>query len=106
MLEIELRRIDQSENDLPPRFVLAGGFLEKVIKDRESQAREALLFKNLFFGTSRENLSEWAEDFIRQMHRYSCTQRFWTKFGSTSSSQKGIVTVYNISQDLKFGCGH
>ena len=53
MLEIELRRIEQSENDLPQRFVLTGGFLEKVIKDRESQAREALLFKNLFFGTSR-----------------------------------------------------
>lgn len=55
MLEIELRRIEQSENDSPQRFVLTGGFLEKVIKDRESQAREALLFKNLFFGTSRRN---------------------------------------------------
>lgn len=105
MLEIELRRIEQSENDSPPRFVLAGGFLEKVIKDRESQAREALLFKNLFFGTSRENLSEWAEDFIRQMHRYSCTQRFWTKFGSTSSSQKALSRHISISHDSNWGAG-
>ncbi len=53
MLEIELRRIEQSETDSPQRFVLTGGFLEKVIKDRKHQAREALLFKNLFFGTTR-----------------------------------------------------
>lgn len=53
MLEIELRRIEQSETDSPQRFVLTGGFLEKVIKDRKHQAREAPLFKNLFFGTTR-----------------------------------------------------
>lgn len=53
MLEIELRRIEQSENDSPQRFVLMGGFLEKVIKSKEHQARKSLLWKNLFFGTSR-----------------------------------------------------
>ena len=53
MLEIELRRIEQSENDLPQRFVLSGGYLEKIIKDGEHPARRALLWKNLFFGKSR-----------------------------------------------------
>jgi len=53
MLEVELRRIEQSENDLPQKLQLQGGYLEKVIRDKEHPARKALIWKNLYFGKRR-----------------------------------------------------
>ena len=49
MLEVELRRIEQSENDFPQKFALSAGYLEKILKDEKHPARKALIWKNLFF---------------------------------------------------------
>ena len=48
MLAVELRRIEQSENDLPQKFALSAGYLDKIIKDEEHPARKSLIWKNLF----------------------------------------------------------
>ena len=53
MLELELRRIEQSENEPPQKLQLPGGYLAKVIQDKEHPARKALIWKNLYFGKSR-----------------------------------------------------
>ena len=50
MLDIEIQAIEQSETKAPQFFSISGGALEKIIKDKEHPAREALLWQNAFFG--------------------------------------------------------
>jgi HEPN domain-containing protein len=40
---LELRRIEQSENESPKKLQLQRGYLEKVIRDKEHLARKALI---------------------------------------------------------------
>ena len=51
MFDAEILEIERSENIAPHLFSIFGGTLEKIIKDREHPAREALLWQNAFFGT-------------------------------------------------------
>ena len=50
MLQLEIQKIDKSENNPPQQFKVHGGFLEKIIDDKKHPAREALIWQNLYFG--------------------------------------------------------
>lgn len=50
MLDIEIQAIKHSETKAPQFFSISGGALEKILKEKEHPAREALLWQNGFFG--------------------------------------------------------
>ena len=52
MLELELKRIELSEQESPNKFRLFGGYLEKVVIDKNHPARRPLIWQNAFFGSS------------------------------------------------------
>jgi hypothetical protein len=51
MLQVELRRVENSEQHPPHYFKLIGGELEKILADKNHPAREALIWQNLYFGS-------------------------------------------------------
>lgn len=50
MLQLEIEKISNSENNPPQYFRLHGGFLEKIIDDKKNPAREPLVWQNLYYG--------------------------------------------------------
>ena len=50
MLDIEIQAIKHCETKPPQFFSIFGGALEKIVKDKEHPAREALLWQNGHFG--------------------------------------------------------
>ena len=49
MLDLEIEKIENSTNQSPNKFRLMGGFLEKVLDNKENIARPALIWQNGFF---------------------------------------------------------
>jgi hypothetical protein len=50
------RKLSLQHGVLPPKYQIAGGYLENLISDRTKPAREALLWSNAFFGLRRRRL--------------------------------------------------
>ncbi len=58
MLDLELQRIERSNDFAPHKFALFNGELETILKRRAHPARGALVYKNFRFGSvSRKRLS-------------------------------------------------
>lgn len=45
-----LKRIENSKKELPTKFRLPGGYLEKVLENKDHPAREILIWKNFYYG--------------------------------------------------------
>lgn len=52
VLELMLEQIRRAATDSPFETCISNGWLEKVIKDRKHSARAALVWQNLYFGSS------------------------------------------------------
>lgn len=63
MLSQEIERIKKSKENLEKGTCISSGVLENIIKKNDHPAREALIWKNLFFGPSRRKsvkmLPDW-----------------------------------------------
>ncbi|WP_143343447.1 hypothetical protein [Delftia sp. K82] len=53
MLPHEIERIHQAKDEYEKGTCITGGFLEQIVENKDHPAREALIWKNLFFGLSR-----------------------------------------------------
>lgn len=53
LLQPMLARIQYAAEKTPRNTCIMGGWLERIIKDRKHPAREALVWQNLYFGTSK-----------------------------------------------------
>lgn len=54
MLELEIEKIESSNNHSPHKFRIIGGALEKILDKKDNAARQALIWQNGFFsGKSR-----------------------------------------------------
>ncbi len=54
-LDLELAKIEQSDQQIPQKLRIMGGVLEKIIENKRHEAREPLLWRNAFFGTKARN---------------------------------------------------
>lgn len=50
MLQLEIQKIQESEKHPPHTFRIFGGLLEKIIENKNSPSRSALIWQNAFFG--------------------------------------------------------
>lgn len=56
LLPHELKKNEQAENRAPQEFSIVGGYLEKIIANKEHPSRSALVWHNIYFGASRRKL--------------------------------------------------
>ena len=55
MLDLELKKIEQSRNEPFHKFRIAGGEIEKIIQKKNHPSRAALIWQNLYFGEKMRN---------------------------------------------------
>ncbi len=63
-LASDLRHIEDATNYPPQRYrSLSAGFLEEVLGDKGNSARPALIWNNMYFGSSRRNSVQMRQRF-------------------------------------------